>query len=253
MLSVGRFSFSAETERLDVTLTTLGLDLGQRADYSALAAVECIGTEVRLTVQGEDPEYHVACPVEYVLIGPPVSFRCRHLQRWPLGTSYPRIVADVGQLARRLSPPPILGIDLGGVGIAVGNLFTLAGLSHVGVTITAGRQPNATDLGFTVPKRELVGAVQVSLQSDRLKIAKALPEAETLVHELEVFDGKLSESGYETLEARSGQHDDLLLALCLACWVGERAIVETFEQTLADLQVAAFTQQVNQPVKIGSW
>jgi hypothetical protein len=238
-----------------VTLTTLGLDLGQRSDYSALAAVECNGTEVRLTTQGEDPEYHVARPIEHVLIGPPVSFRCRHLQRWPLGTSYPRIVADVGQLARRLSPPPILGIDLGGVGIAVGNLFTLAGLPHVGVTITAGRQPNATDLGFTVPKRELVGAVQVALQAERLRIAKALPEAETLVHELEVFDGKLSESGYETLEARSGQHDDLLLALCLACWVGERAILETFEQARADLEAAAFTAWANgqTQVKIGSW
>lgn len=208
-------------------LTVLGLDLGQRADYSAAAVVEATGRKQEVIVDAEDEEYHVPRPRAVRLEGPPIDFACRFLRRWPLATSYPTIVADTVLILRRISNV-VLALDLTGVGLAVGDLFTQAGLSFVGVSITAGRMPTPIVGGYTVPKRELIGAVQVALQSGRLKIAGKLPEAATLQHELEAFDGKLSGSGHDSYDARSGEHDDLLLALCLACWVGDRAIMETY-------------------------
>ena len=51
----------------------LGLDLGQSADFSALAILE--------RQKRESASFEAV-------------YHCRHLQRWPLRTSYPAIVAD---------------------------------------------------------------------------------------------------------------------------------------------------------------
>ena len=70
-----------------------------------------------------------------------------------------------------------------------------------------------------VPKRELVGASQMLLQTRRLHIARKLAEAETLTQELRNFKMKITVSANMQLEAwREGQHDDLVLAGALASW-----------------------------------
>ena len=84
----------------------VGLDLGQAQDYSALAVVEHAG-------RSRDRPLLV-----------------RHLHRWPLGTAYPAIVADV---AATLAAPPlpagaVLAIDRTGVGRAVFDLFAAAAI-----------------------------------------------------------------------------------------------------------------------------
>ena len=74
--------------------------------------------------------------------------------------------------------------------------------------------------GYRVPKRDLVSAAQVLLQSGRLKIASGLPEAETLKRELLNFrvkiDPKTAHDSYD--HWRENEHDDLVLATALACW-----------------------------------
>ena len=50
-------------------------------------------------------------------------------------------------------------------------------------------------------------------------MAEALPEAAVLVQELENFQVKLSELGHDSYGTwRENQHDDLVLAVALACW-----------------------------------
>lgn len=79
--------------------------------------------------------------------------------------------------------------------------------------------------GGTVPKTNLVSHVQALLQSGRLRIARELPLAEELLAEAAVFTPKYTESGNLTFEAwRSGDNDDLVLAVALACWGGRRPI-----------------------------
>ena len=94
-----------------------------------------------------------------------------------------------------------------------------------GVTVTGGDRVRREGRSSWVPKRDLIGAVQAALQGRRLKIALGLPEAQTLLRELENFRVKVALSGHDSYgvgeEWRVGQHDDLVLALAVALWVAE--------------------------------
>jgi hypothetical protein len=94
------------------------------------------------------------------------------------------------------------------------------------VTLTAGHVVTGGDAGgLRVPKKELVGTLQVMLQSRRLQVARTLPDAAVLVKELENFRVKVTAARNETFESwREGQHDDLVLAVALAAWLGEQAL-----------------------------
>ncbi len=92
------------------------------------------------------------------------------------------------------------------------------------MTITGGEAATREPGGYRVPKRDLVGALQVLLQQERLHVAQGLPEAATLVRELLDFRVKLSDAGHDSYGAwREGTHDDLVLAVALAVWRAEKA------------------------------
>lgn len=168
----------------------------------------------------------------------------RHLERFPLGTAYPTIVRRVRQLMQ--APPLVdraqLVVDATGVGKPVVDLLTEAGLEPISVTITGGDSTTHEGRQYRVPKRELVTTVQVLLQPDRLKIAKGLPEAMTLMKEMLAFKVKITVSGHDTYEAwRERDHDDLVLAVCMATWYGEHGQIPFnfwFEPEPGDHEVA---------------
>ena len=176
---------------------TLGLDLGQANDYTAVAIGQWVRDE------------------------PPYTVDVRHLQRFPLGTSYPVIVGKVEDMLNR---PPLSGecdlvIDATGVGRPVVDLFEKRGLRPIGVTITGGNDVVHEDRDWKVPKRDLVSSVQVGLQARTLRVARELPEAETLMNELLNFQVKITAAANDTYGAwREGTHDDLVLAVALTCW-----------------------------------
>lgn len=182
----------------------IGLDLGQTQDYTALAVLERTG---------------VAAQAQYSV---------RHLQRFPLGTPYTAIVPAVARLASdpSLSGNVTLVVDQTGVGRPlVEMLMREPGIpSLVPVTITGGHAVTiAADGSRHVPKKELVTCLQLLLQGRRLKIARGLPDAEVLTQELMNFRIKITAAANETYGAwREGQHDDLVLAVALACWSAER-------------------------------
>jgi hypothetical protein len=212
----------------------LGLDLGKVSDYSALAILEerperCIEEYKRAMITpvwGDDPDF--ALP---------------WLQRWPLMTAYGDIAAAVAKLVADLAGRPAtevtLLVDATGVGTAVVEILLAQEASRaltyrdgfIPVTITAG---DATTRGYEtahgvgyrtchVPKKELVGAAQMALQRQKLKVAASLPEAATLVEELRNFEVRLTQAANATFNAREGQHDDLVLAVALPLW-GARAL-----------------------------
>ncbi len=178
-----------------------GLDLGQQMDFSALAGVE------RTTQPDGKSAYAV-----------------RHLHRWALGTPYPAVVADV---EKTLTAAPVAGsplaVDQTGVGRAVVDLFRASGkLVLEPITITAGHAVTKTEDGWHVAKKELVGCVQALLQSRRLTIASSRPLAATLVKELTSFKVRITAAANEQFgEWRDGAHDDLVLSVALAVWMGE--------------------------------
>jgi hypothetical protein len=144
-------------------------------------------------------------------------FQVGHLERVPLGTPYPAIVAHVGRLLGKLHDPELV-IDYTGVGRPVFDLFTYAGISPVGVLITGGAVETRYGAICGVPKLTLVSRLQALLHEGRLKIQKELSEAETLVRELQDFQVEFTPAGHLTFNARAGKHDDLVLALAIAIW-----------------------------------
>lgn len=189
----------------------LGLDIGQAADYTALVA-----DDVRMEQVDTDER---GAPVVDLL------HRVRYAERLPLAMSYPDMVQRVIKITQTPAMADCkLVIDATGVGRPVVDMLRSARVPLFPVMITAGmKETFDTDTGFWhVPKRELVSKVQVVLGHGRLRFAK-LPESETIKREFQNFKLKMTAKGNETYEAwRSGDHDDLVLAVALAVYFGER-------------------------------
>ena len=185
---------------------TVGLDLGQATDFTAIVAVEQTTSIGWTGDPTDDPTYNV-----------------RHIERLPLGTPYPRQVERVAAL---LNTPELvtaqLVVDHTGVGRAVVDLLRAANLPKglTAVSIHGGDQVTHDRGDYRVPKRDLVAAVAVLLATERLKIAAGLPEAATLQAELLGFRVKIDPTtAHDSYAAwREGAHDDLVLALALAVW-----------------------------------
>ncbi|CAN5767468.1 hypothetical protein BH23CHL2_BH23CHL2_25020 [soil metagenome] len=224
-----------------------GLDLGQQQDFTALSVIEpqyYLGAKLAAAfgvgsphdyqpgwISPTDPRFTRSQMARLYNSNEPMPSKppmhVRHLQRFDLGTPYPRIVTEVTRLLMRRQIKDrgfALVIDATGVGLAVVDLFREAGLRPVAVTITGGQRAHRDGQSWNVPKRDLVGSAQAALQSDRLKIAASLPEAQTLRDELRSFKVKINErTGHDSYSAwRERDHDDQVLAVAMACWYRDR-------------------------------
>src|SRR5690349_12575134 len=101
-------------------------------------------------------------------------YQVGHLERLPLGTPYPAIVAHVDRLSGKLPASTEIAIDLTGVGKPVFDLFRDSGISPVGVTITAGTTETRDGAVCSVPKLTLVSRLQALLHEGRLRIQREL-------------------------------------------------------------------------------
>src|ERR1041384_4429381 len=188
----------------------IGLDLGQSRDPTAIAVVRSVP---RSGEAGRDRFREDGTEV----------YQCGHLERLPLGTPHPAIVGHVAGLLERLPRGSELVIDFTGVGRPVFDMFEIAGIDPIGVLITGGTSESRDGRVYSVPKINLVSGVQALLHEERLKIHRELPEAPTLVAELQNFRVDFTTAGHMTFNARSGAHDDLVLALAIAVWRAKRA------------------------------
>jgi hypothetical protein len=159
----------------------------------------------------------------------PTIFQCGYLERVPLHTTYPAVVAHVGRLLQRpiWSGKIDLALDQTGVGKPIADLFAAAGLTFTGVMITGGDAESNEGKTWRVPKMTLVSTLQALLHEGRLHIQKELPEATELVRELQDFRVKYTEAGHLTFNAHEGKHDDLVLALAIAVWRAQKNITQT--------------------------
>lgn len=205
-------------------LVTLGVDVGQKSDYSTVAVMETSGA-------GED-----------------TLFTCRRLERLALGTPYPkvidRIVEVVDNVGERLAAEeaglhptweriPVqdwpltytlrLYVDGTGVGQPVIDLLRdrLRGKRVVFVPCVFVWSNQSVLDGesrwLKVGKANMVSRLQALLQFTRLRV----PETETgkaLITELRQFELKRTEKNNDIFGAfMTGAHDDLVTAVGLAC------------------------------------
>jgi hypothetical protein len=155
-------------------------------------------------------------------------YAVRHLERHPPGTPYPEVCQRVAAL---FGKPPLtsstLVVDYTGVGRPVLDMLRRSRVRArvCPVLVTSGHRSTSDDRGgWYVPRQELAATLQVLLQTRRLRVAPALPQAETLARELAAFQLKAAAAAEEELGAwREGAHDDLVLAVAVAAWLEERA------------------------------
>jgi hypothetical protein len=154
------------------------------------------------------------------------AYAVRHLARFPPGTPYSQVV---DALRAVFAEPSVkngqLVVDQTGVGRAVFESVHNAqvGASVYGVTVTASHAAAPDERGgWLVPKKDLVGVLQLLLQEKRLKVAPALEHARTLVEELQQFQLKTVSLDPAAVEWRDRPHDDLVLAVAVAAWQAER-------------------------------
>jgi len=203
----------------------VGVDLGQSADPTAICVIE----HIKGVLDSNTPlERHTGTGTKPQIPGERADVR--HLERLPLGLSYPSVVQRVKDL---LAEPPLCGhdkvkpaelvIDETGVGRAVGDIFTAAGMRPIRISITAGAEVAWVGSSRVhVAKTVLISTVDAMLHTGTLRFAAALTEAGTMKDELLDFRRKLSDAGRATYAARTGKHDDLVLALAVAAWWASR-------------------------------
>lgn len=196
----------------------MGVDLGQVQDYTAI----CV-------VQVEAGRWGIRDRILDIVWHPPLErqFNIVHLERIPLGTSYPDIANIVAE--RYAALPPEGGHDLladaTGVGRPVVQLMRQIGLDARAVTITGGNNVDGTAFGTKVPKRDLVSAVQVIMQNGQMHVAEGLREGPAFAKELQNFKYKINLAGHDTYEAwRERDKDDMVLACAIAVWWGKKTI-----------------------------
>jgi hypothetical protein len=193
----------------------VGVDFGQTNDFTAIAVVE------RAERTGEWDAVKFAWRKV-------VTLQLRYLERVPLGTPYTEVVERVAQVTQWpvLAGRCRLAVDGTGVGRPVVDLLNAArpGCVVMAVNITSGLKQTCEGGYYGVPKRDLILGLQVLLQRGFLRIAAGLEHGPDLVKEMAAMQMKVSPSGHEQFAAwREGTHDDLVLAVALACWNAQNA------------------------------
>lgn len=184
-------------------MITIGVDIGQKRDPTAIALVEIDRREVAPNVT----ENH---------------FVVRYLGRLPLGTPYPEVAARVTEVAsrarRRGGYAPTMYVDATGVGQPVVDLIVEKGCggSVVAVYFTHGDRRTEERGRVTLGKAYLVSRLVALLQSRRVHLPES-DEARTLAQELQDYEIRVDENANDRYGAfRVGTHDDLVTALGLA-------------------------------------
>ena len=181
--------------------------MGQRCDFAALAVTD----RARAA-------YAWMAPMDERL-------GVRHLERIALGTPYTLVAQRVQEVVWKLDGNCVVAVDATGLGAPVVDMLKEARLpcELSAVVITGGERANTSGGVWHVPKRDLIGGLQILLEKGELRIAKGLREAGSLVRELVDMRGTRRASGRVRLGADgAGEHDDLVMATALACWVAER-------------------------------
>lgn len=186
----------------------MGVDFGQANDYTAVTVMERAGGELRIP----------------------------YLTRPPLRTSYERIARGVIDRLCKLEPVGAFGerreiglcVDATGVGRAVVDMLTeqlsrrrdIPTVNFWPVVVTGGNRVTRQGGYLAVPKRNLITAGVVALQSGRLKIGATVENRDVLIQELRDYRLKINvRTGHDQYEPwREGAHDDLLFSMSLAAW-----------------------------------
>ena len=163
-----------------------------------------------------------------------VEYHVRHLERHGPPSRYASVAQRMPEVVHKIGQEFILVVDMTATGRPAYSLIlaeltsTLEGtrfrFKHCPLTVSgvAGGVSRSPDVGFLVPRRDLISVSQILFDKGQLKIAEALPLARTLTDELLAFKPKAETPGDELEGWREGKDDDLVLAVAISVWAPER-------------------------------
>lgn len=200
-----------------------GLDLGKRSDFAVHAVVG---------------RRQLAQPMAKRKF----RYQLRYLNRWELGTPYTALregdESIIGDVKTRYEKPPLLNtplaVDFTGVGMPVVEQMVAqrvrARLHPVlivsGVTMKTPRETD--DRSWHVPKVDLIGNMIILLEANLVHWQGpgkkgALPLITAFEKELSAFREFITRKKNTTYDTAGSEHDDIILAVALALWIGEHA------------------------------
>jgi len=163
----------------------IGLDIGMKADYSALV---CLNLREK---------------------------RVSAIQRWKLGTSLLKVADDSVSINSQLNADVML-IDATMNHSVYENIRKQSRIQVIPITITAGNKQSKNRFGgWNVSKTRLIHTLMNAIENKRFTIPSDPPE---LMNELMTMKSAISKAGNLKYEASPGNHDDLVMALTLAVW-----------------------------------
>jgi phage FluMu gp28-like protein len=189
----------------------LGVDLGKYQDYTALALVEkrterLYGMDWVRRAQREE--------------GVEVRYLLRMMRRLQQGTSYERVVEEVKRVADGVEKAGRceVVVDATGLGAAVVEMLERGVRRVAPVVITGGETARGDGRSSWVPKKDLMSQLAVALEKRELRGAREIRERGLVERELKEMRITRGASGGEKYGSPAGGHDDLVMALALACW-----------------------------------
>lgn len=201
----------------------IGVDLGQAADYTAVTHTRWWRDKVARINPSWDDRWRAGdmrptrSANRYELLS---IWRERRIP-------YDRVVSAITKMTRQVEEQHKaqwrLIMDATGVGRPIYDLLVKERLRPVAITLTGGTQAGTNDIGYTVPKRDVIVALQVASQSGRLRYAGNIAYKRQLQDELQNMHMKINiRTGHDSYEAwREQEHDDIVLAEALPIWYAE--------------------------------
>jgi hypothetical protein len=224
------------------TIPIVGVSLGHRHLKTAISVIEraYVRTspgEVFTVVRYDGPSYR---PARFETHEPVIlEYRVRHLERHGPPTRYTKIAQRIPEVLKeattKIGVPHadlILDITAGGHPVYA-RIYqevrrsledTRISITYGPVTVTgvAGGVSKSPDVGWLVPRRDLISTAQILLDEGQLKIAEGLELAQTLKTEMIEFKPKPNQKPDDLEGWREGKDDDLVLAVAVSLWAVER-------------------------------
>jgi hypothetical protein len=216
-------------------LPLLGVELGSRMENTAISVTE------RAYVLASPGERFNASYYDHRLRRQrlharekvSVEYRVRHLERRYPPVRYKGVADRVAELVKTVGEcdiimdltrtgRPVHALIMEAVDEAIKETGSEARIGQCPITVTGefGAVSHSRDVGWLVPRRDLVSAALLLFEQEQLKIAEGLALAGTLTSEFAEFKPRAPK---EELEGwRLGRNDDLVLAVAMSVWAAER-------------------------------
>jgi hypothetical protein len=193
----------------------LGVDLGQRQDYTAVALVE------RHTKRLYGMDWVRRARTEE---GVELRYLLRQMKRLRLGTSYEKVVEEVRRMVENVEKKGWceVVVDATGIGAVVVEMLERSVRRVAPVVITGGETARGDGRWWWVPKKDLMVELAVALEKRELRAGQGMHERGVVERELMEMRVTRGGGGREKYGAPAGGHDDLVMALALACWRARR-------------------------------